>query len=195
MNDSDVSSTESVTCLRTRPTRAATATPTARPPSAERANCPATPPTLTVPAMAAMAVRRQTRAVASLTSDSPSRTVTTRRGSPIRRAIVVAATASGGATTAPSANAAANGTGSSSQVTRPTPRAVNTTRPTERNPIARRLSRKSTSEQRGQQPDEDHLRAQVHLREERQVRRADAYQRQDQRRRDGVPAGQSGDKG
>ena len=42
-----------------------------------------------------------------MSSDSPSSMVTTRRGSPIRRAIAVAATASGGATTAPSANAAA----------------------------------------------------------------------------------------
>ena len=69
------------------------------------------------PPARAMAVRSTTSAVASLTSDSPSRMVTTRRGRPIRRAIAVAATASGGATTAPRANAAANGTGSSHQVT------------------------------------------------------------------------------
>ena len=56
----------------------------------------------------AVAVRRATRAVASLRSDSPSRIVTTRRGSPIRRPIAVAATASGGATTAPIANDAAH---------------------------------------------------------------------------------------
>ena len=53
--------------------------------------------------MAAMAARRQTSAVASLTRLSPSRMVTIRRGMPTRRAMAVAATASGGATTAPSA--------------------------------------------------------------------------------------------
>ena len=55
---------------------------------------------------AAMAVRRATRAVASLSSDSPSRMVTMRRGRPMLRPIAVAATASGGATTAPRADAA-----------------------------------------------------------------------------------------
>ena len=59
----------------------------------------------TPPAATASAVRRATSAVASLSSDSPSRIVTIRRGSPIRRPIAVAATASGGATTAPIANA------------------------------------------------------------------------------------------
>ena len=71
-------------------------------------------------------------AVASLTSDSPSRIVTIRRGMPTRRAMDVAATASGGATTAPSAKASANGTGRMSQVTNPTPSAVTTTNRTER---------------------------------------------------------------
>ena len=52
-------------------------------------------------------MRSATSAVASLSSDSPSRIVTIRRGSPIRRPIAVAATASGGATTAPIANEAA----------------------------------------------------------------------------------------
>ena len=51
------------------------------------------------------AVRSATSAVASLNSDSPSRIVTIRRGSPMRRPIAVAATASGGATTAPIASA------------------------------------------------------------------------------------------
>ena len=65
---------------------------------AERTAVPA-PPT-------AIAVRSATRAVASFSSDSPSRIVTIRRGMPIRRAIAVAETASGGATTAPRAKAA-----------------------------------------------------------------------------------------
>ena len=46
--------------------------------------------------------------------------------------VEVAATASGGATTAPSAKATANGTGRMSQVTNPTPSAVTTTNRTER---------------------------------------------------------------
>ena len=60
--------------------------------------------------IAATAVFSATSAVASLTRLSPSRIDTTRRGIPTRRAIAVAATASGGATTAPSAKAAASGT-------------------------------------------------------------------------------------
>ena len=52
-------------------------------------------------AIAAIDVRRATSAVASLSSDSPSRMVTIRRGRPMRRPMAVAATASGGATTAP----------------------------------------------------------------------------------------------
>jgi hypothetical protein len=60
--------------------------------------------------MAAIAVRSVTSAVASLRRLSPSRSVTTRRGMPTRRATALAATASGGATTAPSARASAKST-------------------------------------------------------------------------------------
>ena len=95
-----------------------------------------------------MAVRSDTSAVASLTRDSPSRIVTIRRGSPIRRATAVAATASGGATTAPSANATANGTSRSHHVTSPTPAAVKSTSPTDRPRIGVQLARKSTSDVR-----------------------------------------------
>ena len=87
-------------------------------------------------------------AVASLTSDSPSRMVTSRRGSPTRRAIVVAATASGGATTAPRVNATAKLTGRISQVIRPMPSAVTTTSSTERLAMDRRFARKSITEVR-----------------------------------------------
>ena len=82
-------------------------------------------------APAAIAVRSATSAVASLSSDSPSRIVTIRRGSPIRRPIAVAATASGGATTAPIANAAGQPTSGSSACTSDARRrrSVNTTRP------------------------------------------------------------------
>ena len=99
--------------------------------------------------MAAMAVRSATRAVASLSRLSPSRIATIRRGMPTLRAIVVAATASGGETTAPSAKAAASETpGITAQATRPTSTVVNTTAPTARMPIACRLARTSTSEVR-----------------------------------------------
>ena len=66
--------------------------------------------------------RSATSAVASLSSDSPSRIVTIRRGSPIRRPIAVAATASGGATTAPIANAIAHETMPGSSSVRPAAR-------------------------------------------------------------------------
>ena len=88
-----------------------TAMPIAAPPIAAQAKSAATPHRATLPPMAAMALRSATRAVASLSSDSPSRTVTMLRGRPIRRAMAVAATASGGATTAPNAIAAASGIG------------------------------------------------------------------------------------
>ena len=84
--------------------RARRTRPTATPPTAvttksqpdldRRRPCRPQPP---------MAVRSATSAVASLTRLSPCRIVTIRRGMPTRRAIAVAATASGGATTAPSA--------------------------------------------------------------------------------------------
>ena len=94
-----------------------------------------------------IAVRRATSAVASLSSDSPSRTVTIRRGSPIRRAIAVAATASGGATTAPIANAAGQDRpGSRGWTTSATPTVVKATRPTDSSRIGVRLALKSTSE-------------------------------------------------
>ena len=98
--------------------------------------------------MAAMAIRRQVIAVASLTRDSPSRIVTMVRGSPTRRAIEVAATASGGATTAPSANATGKGTGRISQVIRPMPSAVTTPRAPESPALARRFARKSITDVR-----------------------------------------------
>ena len=70
-----------------------------------------------------------------------------RRGSPIRRATAVAATASGGATTAPIANDTGHEMpGISACTIAPTPRVVNTTRPTESSRMARRLALKSTRE-------------------------------------------------
>ena len=84
--------------------------PTPIPPTAasRKSPIPSSQPTPS-PTAAASATRYAVIAVASLNSDSPWRIVTTRSGSPTRRAIEVAATASGGATTAPSTSAAASG--------------------------------------------------------------------------------------
>ena len=123
MNEIEVSMADSVTLRRTNAMTTPTTTPKPTPTTTARLKSKATEPIETSPACppaaaaasgkAAIAVRSDTRAVASLTSDSPSRIVTIRRGSPMRRATAVAATASGGATIAPSANATANGTPSS----------------------------------------------------------------------------------
>ena len=91
---------------RTGVRTAATARPTATPTTIARRKSPPAPRTVALPARATSAVRRVTSAVASLNRLSPSRMVTIRRGMPTRRATAVAATASGGATTAPSASAA-----------------------------------------------------------------------------------------
>ena len=98
-------------------------------------------------AAAAIANRYATRAVASLTRLSPSRIVTTRRGTPSRWKIAVAATASGGATIAPRANAAGQPMpGMSVWATTATMTIVVRTRPIERRPIARRFALKSRIE-------------------------------------------------
>jgi len=85
--------------------------------------------------------------VASLISDSPSRIVTTLRGTPRRWKTLVAATASGGATIAPSANAAGQPRpGMSAWATTATTTVVNSTRPTARRPIERMFARMSRME-------------------------------------------------
>ena len=86
-------------------------------------------------------------AVASLISASPSTTVTTRRGSPIRPAIAVAATGSVGETIAPSRNAASHEKpGMTSCATTATARHVASTRPIDRSEIDPALARRSRSE-------------------------------------------------
>ena len=127
---------------------AATANPIRAPPPAAMRKSRLTEPIETVPARARTAVRNATSAVASLSSDSPSRIVTILRGRPIRRATAVAATASGGETTAPKASAAASGIGSSHQVSRPTVSMVNSTSATARSPIGRMFARISTRDVR-----------------------------------------------
>ena len=94
-----------------------------------------------------MAVRSATREVASLSSDSPSRIDTSVRGRPIRRAMAVAATASGGATTAPIAIATGQlRSGKTQRRATATATVVAITRPTESSRMGRRLALKSTSE-------------------------------------------------
>ena len=84
-----------------------TTTPTPRATRTARANPPRTPPTLTLPEVAAVtAEERTTRAVASLRSPSPSRTVMMRCETPRRRAMEMA-TASVGLRMAPMATAQA----------------------------------------------------------------------------------------
>ena len=124
MNEIAVSKTGWVMCFRTMVASQATAKPAAAPPTAATRKPAATSNALTLVAIATSPTRTQVMAVASFSRDSPSRIVISRLGRPTRRAIVVAATASGGATTAPKANASANGTGRMSQVIRPIPRAV-----------------------------------------------------------------------
>ena len=68
-----------------------------------------------------------------------------RLGIPTRRPIEIAATASGGATIAPSVRAAAHGRpGTTACATAPTTRQVKTTSPTESSAIGRALARKSS---------------------------------------------------
>ena len=154
-----------------------------------------------LPSATASAVPSATSAVASLSSDSPSRIVTIRRGSPIRRPIAVAATASGGATTAPIARAIGHETpGSSRCATSPTPNVVNATSPTDSSRIGRRLARKSTSEvpcaaaysSGGSSPNSTTSSESSTSGTHRDVRRRDPDGDQQERRRDVQPLGHPG---
>ena len=113
---------------RSRFTTTATASPSRMPPPAAMRKSREIEPTATAPVMAAIAVRRLTRAVASLSRDSPSSTVTIWRGSPMRRATALAETASGGATAAPRASATGQGmSGTRACSVHPTVNVVTTT--------------------------------------------------------------------
>ena len=184
-----MSSSGSVTCLRTQPTTTNTSDADEQPAAGgeQEVQADVDHRDRRRPA-AARAVRSATSAVASLSSDSPSRIVTIRRGSPIRRPIAVAATASGGATTAPiaTAPAASRCSGSISvRRRRRRPTVVKTTSPTDSSRIARRLALKSTSEvctrggvqQRRQQPEQHDLGLELDLGDAREVRRRDADRR------------------
>ena len=118
------------------------------PPTDAQANCPIAGAQATELApIAPIATFRVTNDVASLNRDSPSSTVTSRRGRPIRRASATAATASGGATIAPRASAAANGTpGTSAVSTIATVNAVSSTSTTASWKIGRSSLRIATAD-------------------------------------------------
>src|SRR5216684_2492915 len=93
---------------------------------------------------AATATRYATIAAASLLMLSPSRIVTARRGIGSRRRNAVAAATSGGETTAPSANADAHGRpGIALCATQAITIVANTTCPTPRDRMGRKLARTS----------------------------------------------------
>ncbi len=149
VNDRVVSSTGSSMRRRTHASTQAAASPIATPPSEATRKSVPTAATVTLPVMAVIAADSVTSAVASLTRLSPSRIVTIRRGMPTFRAMEVAATASGGATTAPRAIAAANEIdGTISHVTKPTAKVHASTKPTESHIRASLVEAKSISEVR-----------------------------------------------
>ena len=129
--DNAVMAMDEPTNRRTAEMSRPTAAPISSPPTVAQANSPIAGPQAREPAaMPVTATRSSTKDVASLNSDSPSSTVTTRRGRPARLATATAATASGGATMAPRASAAAKGiSGISACSTTATANAVTSTMP------------------------------------------------------------------
>lgn len=123
-------------------------TPITTPTTTATANWPMPPPRVTVaPATIAANTRYSVSEVASLMRLSPLSTVITRRGSPSRRPIAAAETASGGATIAPSSRAPGRvSEGMISQATSPTAAVVTTTRPMPSRRIWGRLRRKLTND-------------------------------------------------
>lgn len=100
------------------------------------------------PTAAARATLYAVMAVASFTRDSPWRMVVIRFGRPSLRAMAVAATASGGATTAPSTRAAVSGrSGTRTYASQPTATVAKRTYPTESSATGRMLARRSRYEE------------------------------------------------
>src|SRR3989454_836440 len=130
---------------RTAPSSHPTASPTMIPPAPTSRNRRPAWTNENVPVTAAAtATRYATIAAASFTMLSPSRIVTRRRGSGRRLRKVVAAATSGGDTTAPRANADAQGNpGTARRATQATTAVTNSTWPTPSNRIGRRLARTS----------------------------------------------------
>src|SRR3989454_2103492 len=130
---------------RTAPSSRPTASPTTIPPAPTSRNRRPAWTNENVPVTAAAtATRYATIAAASFTMLSPSRIVTRRRGSGRRLRKAVAAATSGGDTTAPRANADAQGNpGTARRATQATTAVTNSTWPTPSNRIGRRLARTS----------------------------------------------------
>ena len=102
---------------------------------------------------ATTAKRYATSAVPSLTRLSPSTIETTRRGTPSRRMIAVAAIGSVGETIAPSTNAADQGSsGTIACATTATATMVSSTSPTASSPTGRTFARRSRSEVKNAAP-------------------------------------------
>ena len=137
---------------------------TSRPPASQGENVPATAATI--------AVRSSTSAVPSLTRLSPSTMSISRRGTPSRRPIAVAAIGSVGDTTAPRTNASAQREVGDRVRDEATPTVVSATSPTASSEIGRRFRRSSRSaggerrevEERRQDADQHDLRRHRHLR-------------------------------
>ena len=130
--------------MRMTPTTA----PIATPPTATSTNWrPASQSEKAPVTTAAVANRRATSAVASLTRLSPSSTVATRPGTPSRPMIAVVATASGGETMAPRTNASGHPSPGTTQcAAAATAAVVASTRPTANSEMGRVLNAKSRHE-------------------------------------------------
>ena len=201
MNDRAVSVVVSRIRFLTRTSTQATARPTRMPPTDSRANSIPTSRAVTDPPIATMAVRRMVIAVASLNRDSPSRIVTTRRGRPIRRATAVAATASGGATTAPERDGRREGDADEPPGHQPDPGGGEDDEPDGQQPddvlvgaeVDERGADRRRVEQGRQDAEQDQLRPDRDLGHRRDERHQDADRGQHQWGRGSVAAGQRGD--
>ena len=123
-------------------------TPTAIPPATERTKTEPTSASVMLPAASAvMATLSMVRPVPSLTSASPSRIDTSRRGIRTLFATELSATASVGARIAPSATAMANGRATTDEATKPTTIVDAITRTTASITTGRLTRRKSMNEE------------------------------------------------
>ncbi len=141
-------STSSTTRRNTHVSSWAVMRPTTAPPTTFRTKSPeAESRSNDPPTAAATAVRYATSAVPSLMRLSPSMRVMSRRGTPSRWVIEIAASGSVGDTIAPNANAAAHGTSGTAQwIAAATAHIVSSTRTTALSVIARALWRRSRTD-------------------------------------------------
>ena len=139
-SDSETSTGGSNRRAQTQPQTVATTTPTTTPMPTTHTKSPTAWPSTNVPLVtAATETPKAVSAVASLMRLSPSRMATSRWGTASGRSTATAEIASGGATIAPRAKAAASGMpGMIALPTNATTAVVNTTRPIESNRIGRR---------------------------------------------------------